>query len=170
MPFGRPLPAVIDCVPNNMSGALTSRFDTTSWTLVRAAAANPTTDSRQALAMLCQAYWPPVYGFVRRSGYDKEQSQDLTQGFFTQLLEKSFLVDADQQRGRFRSFLLTAVKHFLANEWDREHTLKRGGLGSDFHRSGGSRKVVCTCVGGGRNAGESVRTAVGAVASRTCTE
>jgi RNA polymerase sigma-70 factor (ECF subfamily) len=87
---------------------------------------NPTADSRQALATLCQTYWPPVYAFVRRNGYDREQAQDLTQGFFTQLLEKRFLVDADQQRGKFRSFLLTAVKHFLANEWDREHALKRG--------------------------------------------
>jgi RNA polymerase sigma-70 factor (ECF subfamily) len=68
-----------------------------------------------------------VYAFIRRYGYDQEQTQDLTQGFFTQLLEKRFLVDADQQRGKFRSFLLTAVKHFLANEWDREHALKRGG-------------------------------------------
>jgi RNA polymerase sigma-70 factor (ECF subfamily) len=88
---------------------------------------NPTADSRQALATLCQTYWPPVYAFVRRNGYDREQAQDLTQGFFAQLLEKKFLVDADQQRGKFRSFLLTAVKHFVANEWDREHALKRGG-------------------------------------------
>ena len=68
-----------------------------------------------------------MYAFIRRNGYDLEQAQDLTQGFFMQLLEKRFLVDADQQRGKFRSFLLTAVKHFLANEWDREHALKRGG-------------------------------------------
>ena len=88
---------------------------------------NPTADSRQALATLCQTYWHPVYAFVRRNGYDREQSQDLTQGFFALLLEKNFLVDADQQRGKFRSFLLTAVKHFLANEWDRAHALKRGG-------------------------------------------
>src|SRR5882672_4740607 len=127
MPFGRPLPTVIDCVPNIMAGSPSPRFDTTSWTLVRAAAVNPTADSRQALAMLCHTYWPPVYAFIRRYGYDREQAQDLTQGFFTQLLEKRFLVDADQQRGKFRSFLLTAVKHFLANEWDREHALKRGG-------------------------------------------
>ena len=127
MPFGQPLPTVIDCVPNHMSSSASPRFDSTSWTLVRAAAVNPTAESRQALATLCQTYWPPVYAFVRRNGYDREQSQDLTQGFFTQLLEKRFLVDADQLRGKFRSFLLTAVKHFLANEWDREHALKRGG-------------------------------------------
>ena len=110
-----------------MSRSPSPRFDKTSWTLVRDAAVNPTADSRQALATLCETYWTPVYAFVRRNGYDREQAQDLTQGFFAQLLEKRLLVDADQQRGKFRSFLLTAVKHFLANEWDREHAQKRGG-------------------------------------------
>jgi DNA-directed RNA polymerase specialized sigma24 family protein len=127
MPFGRPLPVMLDCVPNNMSGASTSGFHTTSWTLIRAAAARPTPDSRQALATLCQAYWQPVYAFIRRNGYDRDQSQDLSQEFFARLLEKNYLLDADRDRGRFRSFLLTAVKHFLANEWDRAHALKRGG-------------------------------------------
>jgi RNA polymerase sigma-70 factor (ECF subfamily) len=110
-----------------MSGAATSGFHTTSWTLVRAAAAHPTADSRQALAALCQAYWHPVYAFIRRNGYDRDQSQDLSQEFFTLLLEKNYLLAADRNRGKFRSFLLTAVKHFLANEWDRAHALKRGG-------------------------------------------
>ena len=127
MPFGRPLPTVIDCVPNNMSVSISPKFDKTSWSLVRAAALEPTASSRQALATLCRTYWQPVYAFVRRNGYDREQAQDLTQGFFTQLLEKRFLAHADQERGKFRSFLLTAVKHFLANEWDRDHALKRGG-------------------------------------------
>ncbi len=127
MPFGRPLPVMIDCIPHNMSGAATSGFHTTSWTLVRAAAAHPTADSRQALAALCQAYWHPVYAFIRRNGYDRDQSQDLCQQFFALLLEKNYLLDANRDRGRFRSFLLTAVKHFLANEWDRAHALKRGG-------------------------------------------
>src|SRR5262245_36855374 len=127
MPFGRPLPVMIDCIPHNMSGAASSGFRTTSWTLVRAAAAHPTADSRQALATLCQAYWHPVYAFIRRNGYDRDHSQDLCQEFFTLLLEKNYLLDANRDRGRFRSFLLTAVKHFLANEWDRAHALKRGG-------------------------------------------
>jgi DNA-directed RNA polymerase specialized sigma24 family protein len=77
--------------------------------------------------MLCQRYWHPVYAFVRRVGYDREQSQDLTQGFFAVLIEKNYLLDTDRQRGRFRAFLLSAVKHFLANEWDRANALKRGG-------------------------------------------
>jgi DNA-directed RNA polymerase specialized sigma24 family protein len=110
----------------NTSDAATSRFQTTSWTLVRAAA-HPTADSRQALATLCQASWRPVYAFIRRNGYDRDQSEDLCQEFFRVLLEKSYLLDANRDRGRFRSFLLASVKHFLANEWDRAHALKRGG-------------------------------------------
>jgi len=104
-----------------------SEFQTTRWTLVQAAAENPTVDSRQALAALCQIYWPPVYAFIRRNGFDQDQSQDLCQGFFALLLEKNYLSDADPRRGRFRSFLLTAVKHFLLNEYHRSHALKRGG-------------------------------------------
>jgi RNA polymerase sigma-70 factor (ECF subfamily) len=76
---------------------------------------------------LCQAYWPPVYAFIRRRGHDTEEARDLTQGFFALLLEKNYLTAADRQRGKFRSFLLTAVKHFLSNEHDRAHALKRGG-------------------------------------------
>jgi RNA polymerase sigma factor (sigma-70 family) len=117
---------MIDCVPNNMSGAANSGFHTTSWTLVQAAAARPTLDSRRALATLCQAYWHPVYAFIRRYGHDRDQAQDLCQEFFARLLEKNYLEDADRDQGRFRSFLLTAVKHFLANEWDRANAQKRG--------------------------------------------
>jgi len=104
-----------------------SRFNTTRWTLVQAAAVNPTEDSGEALATLCQAYWRPVYVFIRRHGHDREQAEDLTQEFFTHLLEKNYLIAANPERGRFRSFLLIAVKHFLANQWDREHASKRGG-------------------------------------------
>lgn len=93
----------------------TSGFHTTSWTLIRAAADSPTADSREALATLCQRYWHPVYAFIRRHGYDREQSQDLTQGFFALLIEKNYLLDTDSKRGKFRSLLLTAAKHFLAS-------------------------------------------------------
>src|SRR5215510_8321351 len=102
-------------------------FHTTSWTLVRAASGDPTADSRQALAALCQKYWHPVYTFVRSRGYNREESQDLTQAFFALLIEKNYLLDADPKRGRLRFFLLAAVKHFLANERDRTNALKRGG-------------------------------------------
>jgi RNA polymerase sigma-70 factor (ECF subfamily) len=91
------------------------------------AAANPTSDSRASLAALCKAYWPPIYAFIRRNGYDRDHAEDLTQAFFVTMLEKNYLAQADRERGRFRTFLLTAVKHFLANEWDKAHALKRGG-------------------------------------------
>jgi DNA-directed RNA polymerase specialized sigma24 family protein len=118
---------MVECVPISVSGISRSGFHTTAWSLVLAAAGNPTTDARHALALLCQTYWNPVYAFIRRCGYTPDQAQDLTQGFFALLLEKDFLRAVDQRRGRFRSFLLTAVKHFLANEWDRAHAIKRGG-------------------------------------------
>jgi RNA polymerase sigma-70 factor (ECF subfamily) len=110
-----------------MRARSTSTFRTTSWTMVSAASGDSSSDARDALARLCQIYWHPVYAFIRRRGYDRDQAEDLTQGFFARLLEKHYLLDADRERGKFRSFLLTAVKHFLANEWDRSQTLKRGG-------------------------------------------
>ena len=110
-----------------MAAVPTSRFQTTRWSLVLTAAGKPTIEARAALAALCRTYWHPVYSFVRRSGYQPDQAQDLTQGFFLVLLEKHYVGDADRQRGRFRSFLLTSVKHFLANERDRANSLKRGG-------------------------------------------
>src|SRR5215468_10126854 len=98
LPVGRTLPVVIDCAPKVVIGMTTSGFQTTRWTLVQAAAENPTTDSRQALAALCQTYWTPVYAFIRRNGFDQDQSQDLCQGFFALLLEKNYLGDADPRR------------------------------------------------------------------------
>jgi RNA polymerase sigma-70 factor (ECF subfamily) len=83
--------------------------------------------SHAELADLCGAYWPPLYSYLRRRGYSAEDAQDLTQSYFSRLLEKGFLDHADAQRGRFRSFLLTSLKNFVANEWHREHAQKRGG-------------------------------------------
>lgn len=110
-----------------MPAGATSRFRTTSWTVVAAASVDRSADPDGALAKLCRTYWPPVYAFIRRRGYDRDQAEDLTQEFFARLLEKQYLHDADRARGRFRSFLLSAVTHFLANEWDRSQALKRGG-------------------------------------------
>jgi len=93
---------------------------------VLAAASSPN-DARAALTSLCEAYWNPVYVFIRYSGYDSDKAQDLTQEFFARLIEKNYLKDADRTRGRFRSFLLASVKHFLSNESDRDRALKRGG-------------------------------------------
>jgi DNA-directed RNA polymerase specialized sigma24 family protein len=94
---------------------------------VLAAAGSPTPGSRACLANLCNIYWRPIYAVIRRHGYRSDEAQDLTQGFFATMLEKNYLGEADRGRGRFRTFLLAAVKHFLANEWDRAHALKRGG-------------------------------------------
>jgi RNA polymerase sigma factor (sigma-70 family) len=95
--------------------------------MVMAASREPTPESSEALSQLCELYWPPLYGFARRQGHTPEQAQDLTQSFFARFLEKHDVKTADPQRGRFRSFLLASFKHFLANEYDRERTRKRGG-------------------------------------------
>jgi RNA polymerase sigma factor (sigma-70 family) len=87
--------------------------------------------SAAALEKLCRAYWYPLYAYIRHSGQSRENAEDLTQAFFTRLLEKKFLDSAQQGRGRFRSFLLVALKRFLANDWERSHAQKRGG----FHTS-----------------------------------
>jgi len=105
------------------------RFRTTRWSLVLAAAQADPTARRQALADLCATYWPPVYAFIRSRGIDPETAKDLTQGFFTQLLDKEFLESVDPSRGRFRTFLIVCVRHFMANARDRERALKRGGGG-----------------------------------------
>jgi len=116
-----------DFRPRMMPAMGNPNFDETSWTLIQAAAAHPSTESRKALASLCQIYWRPVYAFILKRGYESDQAEDLTQGFFALLLEKNFLIQVHRERGKFRSFLLACVTHFLANEWDREQALKRGG-------------------------------------------
>ena len=84
-------------------------------------------ESREALEVLCRTYWYPVYAFVRRQGLEAEDARDLTQAYFTQLLEKDYLDDYEPSRGRFRVFLKTSVKHFLSKERDRTRAAKRGG-------------------------------------------
>jgi RNA polymerase sigma-70 factor (ECF subfamily) len=103
------------------------RFRTTQWSVVLAARDRTSPEARLALQELCAAYWYPLYAFVRRQGHPVEEAKDLTQEFFVRLLEKDFLALVDQSRGKFRSFLMTACKHFLANERDRARALKRGG-------------------------------------------
>jgi RNA polymerase sigma-70 factor (ECF subfamily) len=103
-------------------------FVTTHWSVVLSARDRESPQSAAALEKLCRIYWYPLYAFIRRSGQSKENSEDLTQAFFARLLEKKFLESAQQERGRFRSFLLVALKRFLANEWDRAHAQKRGGF------------------------------------------
>jgi RNA polymerase sigma-70 factor (ECF subfamily) len=104
------------------------RFTTTRWSLV-AAAAKPqaAAAARQALGELCGLYWYPVYAFIRRRGHSADESGDLTQEFFARLIEKAGIAGADPAKGRFRSYLLGACRHFLANERERTTAKKRGG-------------------------------------------
>jgi RNA polymerase sigma factor (sigma-70 family) len=102
-------------------------FATTHWSVVLAAGDGDESRAKPALEQLCRSYWPPLYAFVRRQGYSPEHAQDLTQEFFTRLLERKDLATTAPDKGRFRSFLLTVLKHFLVNEWHREQCQKRGG-------------------------------------------
>ena len=102
-------------------------FHTTHWSVVLAAREEEGTVARDALASLCTAYWYPLYGFVRGRGYSPHDAEDLTQEFFRRFLEKNTLSNVNPARGRFRSFLLACLKHFLANEWERAHAQRRGG-------------------------------------------
>ncbi len=104
-----------------------SEFATTQWSLVLRAAQPDDSSARLALEMLCRRYWFPLYAFARRRVATMPEAQDLTQEFFLRLLEKNSLAAASPERGRFRSFLLTSLKNFLANEWDRATAQKRGG-------------------------------------------
>jgi RNA polymerase sigma factor (sigma-70 family) len=103
------------------------RFASTNWSLVMAAAQGSSPEGEAALATLCRLYWYPLYAYARRHLPQAQDAQDLTQEFFARLIEKDYLRQADQQRGRFRSFLLTAFNHFLANEQQRANAFKRGG-------------------------------------------
>ena len=103
------------------------QFATTHWSTVVAARDSTSPESCAALERLCRTYWYPLYAFVRRKGHPPDDAQDLTQAFFERFIEKRFLKEVAPERGRFRSFLLAALTHFLANEWDRVKAAKRGG-------------------------------------------
>lgn len=103
------------------------QFASTHWSVVLAAGRESSQGAREALTRLCQAYWYPLYAYIRRQGRGPHDAEDLTQEFFARFLEKKFLADVHRERGRFRSFLLAALKHFLANEGDRARAHKRGG-------------------------------------------
>ena len=90
-------------------------------------------EADRALATLCEMYWYPLYAFVRRQGYSSHDAQDLTQGFFARLLQRDDLKGLDPRKGKFRAFLLASLKHFIANEWDRTQTQKRGGGQTIIH-------------------------------------
>lgn len=103
-----------------------TEFTATHWSLVLEAACSGSPDSHAALGQLCQAYWYPLYLFVRRSGHNAEEAQDLIQEFFAKLIEKNYLAAANPEKGRFRTFLLVCLKRFLCDEWDRSQRQKRG--------------------------------------------
>jgi RNA polymerase sigma factor (sigma-70 family) len=102
-------------------------FATTQWSLIAAAGEASSVESRDALASLCETYWYPLYAYIRRKGYQAVEAQDLTQAFFAELLEKERFQLADQERGRFRSFLLASLNNFIANQWRHANAQKRGG-------------------------------------------
>jgi RNA polymerase sigma factor (sigma-70 family) len=104
-----------------------SQFPTTGWTLVVAAGNPQRKDARSALVSLCENYWYPLYAYLRRRGYPADQAQDLTQEFFVRVLEGRYLDRADPEKGRFRSFILTSLRFFVADEGDRQRAYKRGG-------------------------------------------
>jgi len=119
----------------NSSSYPKAGFATTQWSIVLSV--GQPSQSREALATLCQLYWYPLYAYVRRKGYQSAEAQDLTQAFFAELLEKERIQMADQQRGRFRAFLLSSLQNFLHNQWREKQAQKRGAgtlpISFDFH-------------------------------------
>jgi RNA polymerase sigma factor (sigma-70 family) len=115
-------------VPGRPSRATTgaATFATTHWSAV-ALAADPSSSGAEALEQLCKTYWYPLYAYIRRQGHAPEEAQDLTQSFFARLLAKGYLANADRERGRFRTFLLSSLQRFLINEWQKASARKRGG-------------------------------------------
>jgi RNA polymerase sigma-70 factor (ECF subfamily) len=112
---------------SDVAPAREGTFATTHWSVVLAATDGDSGVAEKALERLCRTYWPPLYAFLRRDGHNEADAQDLVQGFFTSLFAHQSFSGLDPGRGKFRSFLLGALKHFLANEHDRTHALKRGG-------------------------------------------
>jgi RNA polymerase sigma factor (sigma-70 family) len=108
-------------------GSADARFASTHWSVVLGAGRPLPSDAEEALTRLCRDYWYPLYAYLRRRGYAAEEAQDLTQEFFARFLQKDYVCQADRQRGRFRTFLLSSLNHYLTNEWDKRNTVKRGG-------------------------------------------
>jgi RNA polymerase sigma-70 factor (ECF subfamily) len=111
----------------SVSGAPDGFFHTTHWSVVLSARGGETSQADRALEALCRLYWYPLYAFVRRRGFTVADAQDLTQEFFSRLLRRDFLAQVAREKGKFRSFLLVALKNFLSSEWRRGQTAKRGG-------------------------------------------
>ena len=114
-------------IGQTVRGKSAVEFNTTHWSVVLLAGQTASPESSAALEKLCRAYWPPVYFFARRKGYGDADAKDLTQQFFSRLLARNDFAGLDASKGKFRTFLLAAFTHFLANEFDRASALKRGG-------------------------------------------
>jgi RNA polymerase sigma-70 factor (ECF subfamily) len=125
------------------------QFAPTRWSVVLVAGHRSSPDSRRALALLCEAYWYPLYAYVRRRVSDADHAHDLTQAFFAELLAKNYVGSAKAQRGRFRAFLLTSLKHFLSKEWDKAKAQKRGGgkapIPLDFESADSQYRIEPEC-------------------------
>ena len=104
-----------------------ANFATTHWSVVAQSALTDVPEAANALAQLCEIYWPPIYSFIRRRGYRPADAQDLTQSFFAFFLRTKAYARADRLHGKFRSFLLASVKNFLSDDWDRDQAIRRGG-------------------------------------------
>jgi len=114
-------------LPEQNPTALGAQFAATSWTNVLAAQQAGSPEAEAALEKLCRAYWYPLYAYLRRKGQDPHKAQDLTQEFLYRLIKENYLGAADRKRGKFRSFLLASLNHFVSNQWDYDHAVKRGG-------------------------------------------
>jgi RNA polymerase sigma-70 factor (ECF subfamily) len=110
-----------------------AQFTTTHWSVVLTARQTDSPAASAALEQLCQTYWYPIYAFMRRQGHPPHDAEDLTQGFFERLLERQYLADVDRSKGRFRAFLIAALKHFLSDCRDRERAARRGGGKTILH-------------------------------------
>jgi len=132
--------------PETEIGGARGAFQTTLWSLVLRAKDPSSPERRDALQKLIAAYWKPLYYFVRRKGNGTEASKDLTQGFFADLLARDFLQYLDRDRGKFRTFLLAALEHYMADQYDRDRAQKRGGdrtiLSLDFEKAEGEAPAL----------------------------
>jgi len=111
-----------------IASAVAGQFTTTHWSAVVRAGHKDLPQAAEALNELCRIYWYPLYAYARRQGCQRPEAEDLTQAFFARFLEHHFIARAEPEKGRFRTFLLTVFKRFLANEWNRQHAQKRGGF------------------------------------------
>jgi len=134
------MPTSASEMPRGKGSPTVARFGNTHWSVILLARDKQrSAEAANAREKLCRVYWPPLYAYVRRLGESPHDAQDLTQAFFARFLEKDYLAAVDQSKGRFRSFMLAALKHFLSNERDKQRAQKRGGdrmfISIDFHNA-----------------------------------